>query len=128
MPRRTRILSMRDRLAILQMYKDGLYNQKELAKMYGVSQPRISQILNDEELKEELNGFYSTNTISARTRALIERDGFDNVLEFYQNRDASITQEDVQSWASGESIPQIPNIARSIARRGLSLNRSSGCD
>lgn len=64
---------------------------------------------------------YSTNTISARTRALIERDGFDNVLEFYQNRDASITQEDVQSWASGESIPQIPNIARSIARRGLSL-------
>ena len=54
--RRTRVLSMRDRLAILQMYKDGLYNQKELAKMYGVSQPRISQILNDEELKEELNG------------------------------------------------------------------------
>lgn len=64
MPRRTRILSMRDRLAILQMYKDGLYNQKELAKMYGVSQPRISQILNDEELKEELNGLQYEYNIS----------------------------------------------------------------
>ena len=55
MNRRTRVLSMRDRLAILQMYKDGLYNQKELAEMYGVSQPRISQILNDKELRGELD-------------------------------------------------------------------------
>lgn len=64
---------------------------------------------------------YSLNTISARTRALIERDGFDGVLEFYQNRDDSITEQDILSWASGESIPQDSNIARSIARRGLSL-------
>lgn len=64
---------------------------------------------------------YSLNTISARTRALIERDGFDGVLEFYQNRDDSITEQDIQSWARGESIPQDSNIARSIARRGLSL-------
>lgn len=64
---------------------------------------------------------YSTNTIRARTSALIERDGFDGVLSFYQRRDSSITENDVRSWASGEAIPDDFNIQRSIARRGVSL-------
>lgn len=47
MQRRVRVLTMEDRIAIATLYRMGLYKQAELAEKYGVSVPRISQIVND---------------------------------------------------------------------------------
>ena len=45
--RRHRVLSIKDRIAILTLYDGGGWTMKELGLMFAVSQPRISQIVND---------------------------------------------------------------------------------
>lgn len=44
---RTRILSQKDKIAICRLYQSGGWTQQELADMFGVSQPRISIIINN---------------------------------------------------------------------------------
>lgn len=44
--RRTRILSREDREKIITLYSHGI-TQKELAKLFGVSQPRISKLIKE---------------------------------------------------------------------------------
>lgn len=47
MNRRTRKLSVQERVGIALLYRKGLFTQKELAGIFSVSAPRISQIVND---------------------------------------------------------------------------------
>ena len=45
--RRNRILSLKDRRAIIQLYERGGWTMQQLADLFSVSQPRISQLVND---------------------------------------------------------------------------------
>lgn len=47
MKRRTRKLSVEERMGISLLYRKGLFSQRELSLVFGVSAPRISQIVND---------------------------------------------------------------------------------
>ena len=47
MKRRTRKLSVQERMGIHLLYRTGNFTQKELADVFSVSAPRISQIVND---------------------------------------------------------------------------------
>lgn len=44
---RHRKLSEKDRIAIAELYGLGIHTMNEIAEMFNVSQPRISQIVND---------------------------------------------------------------------------------
>lgn len=44
---RHRKLSEKDRIAITELYGLGIHTMTEIAEMFNVSQPRISQIVND---------------------------------------------------------------------------------
>lgn len=47
MKRRTRRLTMQDRFGISILYHSGFFTQSRLGELFGVSTPRISQIVND---------------------------------------------------------------------------------
>ena len=44
---RVRKLTIDDRLAICELYNLGTFTMEKLAEMFGVSQPRVSQIVRD---------------------------------------------------------------------------------
>ena len=44
---RTKVLDPKDRRAIIDLYRSGDWTMKSLAERFGVSQPRISQIVNN---------------------------------------------------------------------------------
>ena len=53
--RRTRILTVKDKEEILHLLNLG-WTQKKLSELYGVSQPRISQLIKEVRIYENQNG------------------------------------------------------------------------